>query len=64
MIDVGSLVRILPPFDGISADPVAVTEVQHVAADGSISASPTDAVQYILGDFGAFASAYVVEVTE
>jgi len=50
-LSVGARVRILPPFDAISAD-------------GAISEAPTDVVQYILGDLGAFASAYVAEVSE
>lgn len=63
-LSVGARVRILPPFDAISADVVEVTAVQFVAVDGSISEAPTDVVQYILGDLGAFASAYVSEVSE
>lgn len=63
-LSVGARVRILPPFDAISADVVEVTAVQFVAAAGAISEAQTDAVQYILGDRGAFASAYVAEVSE
>ncbi len=61
MIPVGTLVRLLPPFeDGHEATTFTVEAVQFVAEDGTISEQPTERVQYLVSggclDGVAFAS--------
>lgn len=47
MLEVGQLVRVLPPF-GDGQTPHVVIVVQHVNAAGEIVAEPAEAVQYLV----------------